>query len=428
MRLAILTAAALALALAIAFAQHDLITPETSFIPADDPAIQYSEPPRDDAVAKLNRALMAGKAKLEYTPGMGYLPSVLKNLNINPDSQVVVFSKTSFQASRISPQSPRAIYFNDEVSVGSVRGGEVYEVSALDPKRGVIFYSLDTRKMAKPEFDRRDVCLQCHMVQATLGVPGIMVASVHADRSGMPVFRLGEPVTDHRTRLEDRWGGWFITGNLGGQRHMGNSVIADAGNPEVLTPGYQKPVSDLSAWFDRTGYLAQVSDVVALMTLEHQTRMTNLMIRVGWETRIAQREGKLNDPESKARIDEDIGFLVKYMLFADEAPLKAPVEGVSTFTQTFPQRGPRDKAGRSLRDFDLQKRLFKYPLSYMIYSAAFDNLPAPALQQIYRRMYDVLSGKDQSKTFAALSSEDRANVLAILRDTKSNLPVYYKAQ
>src|SRR5690242_140725 len=128
-------------------AQHDLITPETSFLPADHPAIQYSEPPQDDAVAKLNRLLKTGKAKLEYAPGLGYLPSVLKNLGINPDSQVVTFGKTSFQSSRISPRNPRAVFFNDEVSIGSVRGGEVYEVAALDPKRGVMFYSLDTRKV-----------------------------------------------------------------------------------------------------------------------------------------------------------------------------------------------------------------------------------------------------------------------------------------
>ena len=426
MRIASSVCAAFLLILAIAAAQHDLITPETSFLPADHPAIQYTDPPQNDAVAKLNRQLKAGKAKLEHTPGLGYLPSVLKALNINPDSQTVVFSKTSFQSSRISPRNPRAVFFNDEVAIGSVRGGEVYEVSALDPKRGVMFYTLDTRKVAQPEFDRRDVCLQCHMVQATLGVPGIMVASVHAENSGMPVFRLGEPVTDHRTALEDRWGGWFVNGSLGGQKHKGNSTIADIARPEILTNGYTQDVPNLSRWMEPAGYLSLVSDVVALMTLEHQTRMTNLMIRVGWETRIAQKDGKLNDAASKARIEEDIEFLVHYLLFAEEAHLKAPVQGVSTFAKTFPQRGPRDQAGRSLRDFDLQTRLFKYPLSYMIYSAAFDNLPAPALDRIYRRLYDVISGKDQTKPFTSLASEDRANILAILRETKPSLPAYFK--
>jgi len=115
------------------------------------------------------------------------------------------------------------------------------------------------------------------------------------------------------------------------------------------------------------------------------------------------------------------------MLFAEAAPLKATVKGVSTFATTFPQRGPRDRKDRSLRDFDLQKRLFKYPLSYMIYTAAFDNLPDVARQRIYQRLYNVLTGKDNSKEFATLSAEDRTNVLAILRDTKSTLPAYFKA-
>ena len=116
--------------------------------------------------------------------------------------------------------------------------------------------------------------------------------------------------------------------------------------------------------------------------------------------------------------------MVKYMLFADEAPLKAPVTGVSTFTKTFPQRGPRDKQGRSLRDFDLKTRLFRYPLSYMIYSAAFDALPDMARERVYRRIFDVLTGKDQSKTFARLSAENRRAALEILRETKPNVPAY----
>jgi uncharacterized protein with ATP-grasp and redox domains len=113
------------------------------------------------------------------------------------------------------------------------------------------------------------------------------------------------------------------------------------------------------------------------------------------------------------------------MLFADEASLHGRVQGVSTFTQTFPQRGPRDRQGRSLRDFDLQRRLFKYPLSYMIYSEAFDALPPAVRERVYRRLYQVLTGEDQTPKFKRLSAEDRRAVLEILRDTKSNLPDYW---
>jgi len=144
------------------------------------------------------------------------------------------------------------------------------------------------------------------------------------------------------------------------------------------------------------------------MTLEHQTRMTNLMIRVGWDARRGIPEDKLN-PE----IEE----MVTYMLFADEEPLKAPVKGVSTFTETFPQRGPRDKQGRSLRDFDLKNRLFRYPLSYMIYSAAFDGMPASVRDRVYKRLYERLSSD---------TSETAKGIIEIVRATKTNLPDYWR--
>ena len=134
------------------------------------------------------------------------------------------------------------------------------------------------------------------------------------------------------------------------------------------------------------------------MTLEHQTRMTNLMTRIGWDARIALREGKGKlDAAARDRIDTEIEEMVGYMLFVDEEPLKEPVKGVSTFTKTFAERGPRDTKGRSLRDFDLQKRLFRYPLSYMIYSAAFDGLPEMVRDRVYQRLYDVLTGQGQSQ-------------------------------
>jgi hypothetical protein len=154
--------------------------------------------------------------------------------------------------------------------------------------------------------------------------------------------------------------------------------------------------------------LAPTSDIVALMSLEHQTRMTNLMIRIGWDARRGIPVDQLN-PE----IEE----MLTYMLFADEEPLKAPVKGVSTFTETFPKRGPRDKQGRSLRDFDLKTRLFRYPLSYMIYSAAFDGMPDKVRDRVYKRLYERLSS-DTSETAKA--------ILEIVRATKTNLPDYWR--
>jgi hypothetical protein len=401
---------------------------DTFYVPLDDPAIQYAGPV-SDPIAKLEKQLESGKAKLDYAPnGWGYLPSVLKELGINIDSQVLVFSRTSIQTSHISPRTPRAIYFNDDVAVGFVQNGEVLELSALDPKQGAVFYSLDTEKSNRPEFARRDDCLRCHQGAPTMGIPGLMVSSVHpiTDVEGRESHGSAF-ITDGRTSFAERWGGWYVTGTHGSAVHLGNNPeLTDPLNPGRASKEGTQNLTSLAAFFNTSPYLAPTSDIVALMTLEHQTRMTNLMTRIGWDARIALREGKgTADPAARDRINTEIEEMVGYMLFVDEEPLQAPVAGVSTFTKTFAERGPRDPKGRSLRDFDLQKRLFRYPLSYMVYSAAFDALPEMVRDRVYQRLYDVLTGKDKSKTFMGLSSADRQAVLEIVRATKPKLPEYW---
>jgi len=399
---------------------------DTFYIPPDHPAIRYGQSPLDDPIARLEKRLESGQVKLEYAPnGGGYLPAVLKQLGINVDSQVLVFSKTSIQAERISPATPRAIYFNDDVAAGFVQRGDLLEFAALDSKRGVVFYTLDAQKSVRPAFTRRNDCLRCHQGPATLGVPGILVSSVHP-RSEQRDSHGSSFLTDHRSPLNERWGGWYVTGTTGSQKHLGNNTaLVDAIHPGEAAGDGSQDVTSLSAFFDTARYPAATSDVVALMTLEHQVRMTNLITRIGWDASIALYDRKTDD-ETQGKIRAEIEEMVGYMLFANEAPLQAPITGVSTFTKTFAEKGPRDGAGRSLRDFDLQTRLFKYPVSYMIYGAAFDGMPKMARDQVYQRLYDVLSGRDQDQKFARLPAADRRAALEILRDTKPNLPAYWK--
>jgi hypothetical protein len=392
---------------------------DLTILPLEHPAIQYAGP-ADDAVARLDRQIASGKAKLDYRAGLGYLPSLLATLGVNPDSQALVFSKTSFQAAKISPGNPRALFFNDEVMVGSVRGGDVLELAALDPRQGMVFYTLDIQKTDQPHLVRHDSCLQCHQGPATLGIPGLLVGSVFPDATGMPASRSNNPITDDNTPIEKRWGGWYVTGTTGGMNHLGNSVARDPHAPDVLDRRGSQNLTSLAGKFDfSNGYVAQTSDIVALMTLEHETRMVNLMIRAGWDERVKA---------APAAIDADVEALVRYMLFADEARLYDPIEGVSTFTKTFAERGPQDHQGRSLRDFDLKKRMFRYPLSYMLYSSAFDALPDAVREKVYRRIYDVLIGKDPDKRFARLTADDRKAVLEIVRETKTGLPAYWVSQ
>ena len=391
---------------------------EALYVPLDHPAIQYSKQSSGDPVARLAEKIESGQIQLDYAPGgLGYLPALLKQLDVTVDSQVLVFSKTSIQSDHISPRTPRAIYFNDEVAIGFVQNGDVLELSALDPARGVYFYTLDSRKAAKVELGRRPDCLRCHQGPQTLAVPGLMVSSVHP-RTDAREGHGSSFITDDRVPIAERWGGWYVTGTTGAQTHYGNNpALVDALHPgEAVKEGTQN-LTNLAGMCDTSRYLAPTSDIVALMTLEHQTRMTNLLVRIGWDSRIALSDQKWNDAQMNSEIDE----LVTYMLFANEAPLKAPITGVSMFSKTFPARGPRDRQGRSLRDFDLRTRLFRYPVSYMLYSAAFDNLPDKTRDLVYQRLFDVLSGKDRSPAFARLSANDRAAALEIIRETKPGL-------
>ena len=207
--------------------------------------------------------------------------------------------------------------------------------------------------------------------------------------------------------------------------HMGNAVAPDPDRPIDLEESGTQNLSSLSSKIDPSKYLTSTSDIVALMTIEHQTHMTNLINGLGRQFRQTADKGTLE--KSKNSLDRAINEIVDYMFFVDEAPLQDPVQGVSSFTRTFPQRGPRDRHGRSLRDFDLKRRLFRYPLSYMIYSEIFDAMPAPARDRVYQRLFDVLSGKDQSPKFAHISDADRSAILEIVRDTKAGVPDYWSS-
>lgn len=370
-------------------------------------------------VARLARQIERGEAKVDFArDGWGYLSSLLKHLDINVDSQVLVFSKTSLQFSKISPATPRAIYFNDTVSVGAVQDGPMLELAALDPSEGIVFYTLNAQTARVERVSSG--CLLCHGPAG-----GLVVSSVYPAPDGTP-FVTGTffEGVDHRTPLEKRWGGWYVTGTEGSVGHMGNVVAPDRDLPFDLEESAPN-LMDLSSKFDVSRYLAPTSDIVALMTLEHQTRMTNLIVKTGQQFRQVSHSWSPETPSGNAKLDAALEELVAYMLFAEEASLNGGIKGSSTFTQTFSERGPRDKNGRSLRDFDLKTRLFRYPLSYMIYSEVFDAMPEKARARIYRRLYDVLTGNDTNDKFRRLTAADRRAILEILRDTKSNLPAYW---
>jgi hypothetical protein len=403
-------------------------------LPIEQEPINYSTSQADDPVARLQKRIDRHEVTLRFdADGQGYLKSVLEALKISPESQALVFSKTSFQHTRIGPRTPRALYFNDEAYVGWVKGGDFLEFATVDPKLGTTFYLLDQEPARKPTFLRQtDSCLQCHQSSKTQDVPGLMVRSVYPDQRGFPVFSAGSFVTDWTSPLSERWGGWYVTGKLGGQRHLGNGVVTDRNQPERLNaePGADR--TDLKWLVDTYPYFTGQSDVVALMVLEHQTQTQNLITLAGYQGRLSRYydagiNKALGRPEdtvsesSARRIASYAEKLVAALLFSGEAKLEAPIEGTSGFAAEFAARGKRDRQGRSLRDFDLRTRLFKYPCSYLIDSEAFETLPEPVKAQVYRRLHEVLTGRDTSPPFAHLSAEDRRAILEILLDTKPTL-------
>jgi hypothetical protein len=370
----------------------------------EHPAIAYNTGPTETAITRLNRLLDEGRVTLRFDQSSGYLRSVLDALALPVESQVLVYTGTSLQAPKINMANPRAMYFDDQVSVGWVRGGTVLEVLAQDPRQGTIFYTLDQQATPAPRFSRQISCLSCHLSWDTQGVPGPIVLTTFPRKSTND-YANGYFV-DHRSPIDERWGGWFVSGRRVPARHMGNlPLIMPA--PPASPPRARASVDGA---FDLAGYPTPYSDVVALMVLEHQSRMMNLITRAGWEARLGD----------SSRVRLAVGDLVDYMLFVDEAPLAAPIEGSSGFADKFAALGPRDAKGRSLRELQLQTRLMRYPLSYMIYADAFDGMPSSVKRLVYARLRDILSGTDKRPAYAHLTPPIRQAITEILTATKSD--------
>ena len=395
------------------------------WVTRDHAAIQYSTRTPHTPIDALNASVQKGEITLTFDAlPRGYLASVLKALAIPVSSQTLVFSENSLQRSHISQQTPRAIYFNDTVAVAWAKGAETIEATALDPTQGVHFYSIPQKAGRKPQFIRRNAdCLECHLLPQTHGVPGVLTMSVLPLSDNQTDYAQGWEA-DHRTPIEDRWGGWYVTGAQVPVKHLGNVPVLHVPKSYVRADVAPKLATATEA-FDTKPYLAPHSDIVALMVLNHQTRMTNLLTRLGWQARIALHDGAKGGA-LPAHVRDTAYELVDYMLFVDEAPLPSPVRGASSFTKDFSLNGPRDSKGRSLRDLELTRRLLKYPCSYMIYTDAFDALPDPARALVYERMWEILSGKVTSADYSKLSAADRHAIVEILRETKRGLPSYWK--
>ncbi|HUL80923.1 MAG TPA: hypothetical protein VL131_02210 [Gammaproteobacteria bacterium] len=405
---------------------------------AEYPTMHYASAPRSDAIAKLEARLQSGAIRLESGP-RGYLDSLLAALRIDASSQTLVFSQTSLQSRRINPRTPRAIYFNDDVYVAWVQNGPL-EIGALDPNLGPVFYLLQqpmagSAAAPAPKLERDFTrCLSCHDSYSLSGggVPRFIVGSGYTGIGGNLVSHEGWILVTDETPLKSRWGGWYVTGQSGEQVHLGNVVIRDLKDFDRLDELRVGNLETLDGLFDTKPYLTNKSDIVALMILEHQVNAQNAITRVNFDVRTAiDRErgaAKSRDgyelpadqlsPATRKAIDDAVEPLVQTLLFANETRLTAPVVGDPRFVEQFMSRAIMDSRGRSLRDLDRRSRLFRYPLSYVVYSAAFDALPRVAREAVYRRVAELLRGAGNADAVARLRPDERAAILEILGATK----------
>jgi len=388
-------------------------------------ALPAPEQQSSNIVEDLTTRIQTDKAVLQFDKGHGYLRSLLKVLNVPTSSQTLVFSKSSFQLTQIAPDRPRAIYFNDDVYVGWVDHGQFIEIASVDPKTGPAFYTLNQEYDPYPVIQRQtEECTVCHdTFQTNTPVPRLLMLSVLPNPDGN-ALKAAALITNDQSPLRERWGGWYVTGTHGNQRHLGNAVVrARADDIDDIrryiarmdTAGGAN-LTDLGKRIDTKAYLTPHSDIVALMILGHQTHVHNMITSGVYEIRDAIAEGHI---EKLQEIVEDAGErIVRAMLFSGEAKLTDPVAGTSDFANEFMSRGPRDRQGRSLRDLDLKHRLLRYPLSYLIYSKSFDGMPPELKDYVRRRIREVLTNQDKSDDFAHISETDRQAILEILHDTK----------
>lgn len=390
-------------------------------LPYDEPPINYSQAKTSDPIAQLQARLDAKEVKLQFDNEFGWLPALLDALKVPKSSQTLVFSKTSLQRREITPQNPRAIYFNDDVYLGYIPGAPLMELSAADPKLGGVFYAIEQMPSRKPKFTRETDCLRCHASPRSMGVPGHVIRSIATDETGEMDPQSEFTTIDHCTPLEERWAGWYVTGKHGAQAHRGNLIGAKAFALFAEEPLHRGNLLDLREFFDQKKFIEQGSDIVALMVLEHQSKMHNYITRLSYETQsMVATYGHIR------YLKNQVNAFLRHLLFTEELQLTEPISGNPAYTQAFTAMGPHDPQGRSLRDFDLQTRIFKYPCSFLIYSPAFDQLPPIMRDHLLQRLWAILVGKDTAPDFAKIPVERRQAILEILRATKPGLPAYWQ--
>ena len=325
------------------------------------------------------------------------------NLNLSKDTQVLVFSKTSLQRRAVSYQNPRALYFNDSVYLGWMPDGRV-EIASFDPELGPVFYfqrPLEDRKSRL--LVRTRSCLGCHAGAATNFIPGSLGRSVYPDRTGRSLKDANDyHRSGHHIPLEDRYGGWFVSGQHGKMRHMGNAVATRVNGEVQLDRNRFANLEKLDQFFPTDSYLAPGSDIAALLVFDHQVTMHHRLVEAAYRARQALFDSKLDPMETEVRklakgrsireFREGVDNVIDYMLFCEEVPIPQ-VSCDPKFRRAFSANRRADGKDRSLKDLRLDSRIFENRCSFMIYSPTFEASPPMLKKAIYDRLHEILTAK-----------------------------------
>lgn len=397
--------------------------------------IRYSATKPNDMIQRVEAAWAGRQKEIAQWTERRRLEWLMGELGIAPESQVLVFSRTSLQRRLISPTNPRALYFSDEAYLGWVPGGAM-EVTVFDPNLGAIFYVFDAGELkpGRAMFDRSASCLDCH-TRTTRGTPGFMARSVFPDERGEPILKAGTFDVDGRTPLEQRWGGWYVTGRHGSKPHMGNVLAKETPMGALLDTGRGSNLERLDEFFATERYPRGTSDLVALMVFEHQMQVQNELLTANQAVRVAlhrwrsiqealgEKPGGALSGSTLSLLNHHAARVVRSLLFWEEAPL--PAEGVSgeeAFVRAYQAGKVSDSQGRSLKELDLKGRLYKYRCSPVIYSKLMAELPPPLRSEVLERLRVVLVSEDAPDGFGYLDRSERRAIHDILRETLPNLP------
>lgn len=376
----------------------------------------YWDTQPQDRFTRLADAIQGGRATLPPGDELTTLQHLLDALEIPVSSQLLVFSATSLQSGLINANRPRAIYFNDDTSVGYVPGGR-FEILSIDPKLGAIFYIFDIPKQGGlPDINRSNRCMNCHSGERQNFVPSHALESVIPSITGGTLEAFRRNQFGHGIPFEERFGGWHTTGEGAIKKHHGNLV--GKLSPQGLQTKYFRP----GEHFNWRNYPVQTSDMLAHLLHEHQAGFINLVIEGTYRARHALHvgNGQISD-EHQALLDQHARRLVRYLLFADEVPLPhGGIPGDPAYKSAFQKlhRHALPNNGPSLRDLDLRTRLLRYRCSYMIHTEMWDQMPEPLKVRVHHQLASALSLTSPHPDYTYLPTAEKQIIRAILSHTK----------